>query len=304
MSGEIPVEKCLLYTHDGEAGNPYGRPRMENVRETYGWWRDCNDGAGRYDRKVAGVLVEVHYPNTDKLYRDREGNQRPAWMIAQRLLQEITSTGSVAIPNDYAPELDALEKQYGGKDLGTRWKIVRQDTGGAMQGGFVERARYLDSLKFRGWLVPERAATEGQFGTKAEAETHANLALIGCELVHQDIVRTLNWFAVNQALALNFGPRARGSVWLKPAPLQDDARVFFRSLLVALISARGGVETALRLLDWEGMIDQSGVPKAKDFVNALRAALEALPANAETSADVAAAARALPDVAAKQAEAA
>lgn len=48
------------------------------------------------------------------------------------------------------------------------------DTGqsAAAVAGLVEERRYYDVLMFRGWLVPERTAQEGQHGTLAESETN------------------------------------------------------------------------------------------------------------------------------------
>ena len=47
----------------GEGSNLYGEPLLENVREAWNEWRKANEVAARYDRKIAGAYLLLHYPS-------------------------------------------------------------------------------------------------------------------------------------------------------------------------------------------------------------------------------------------------
>ena len=49
---ELPY--ALLVSFEVEGSNWYGRPLLENIRVAYLNWKDANDGAERYDKKIAG----------------------------------------------------------------------------------------------------------------------------------------------------------------------------------------------------------------------------------------------------------
>ena len=76
--------------------------------------------------------------------------------------------------------------------------------------GMTDRQRYYDALMFRAWLRPERVGLESRYGSRADATKHTESALIDSELVHEDSVRQLNAAMVDDLLAFNYGPEARG----------------------------------------------------------------------------------------------
>ena len=248
-SVSLPVEKTLLFTCDRLGDNHYGRPRLENIRQTWSWWLQANDGAARYDRKIAGVMPVVHYPTGQSI--DKDGIERDNYEIAQRLLDAIAAGHGIAVPN-----LKAMDDDADGKT----WAIELMEDKGSRQPGFIERLRYLDSLKFRGYLRPERSALEGQFGTKAEAQTHGDLGLLDGEKLQKDISRLINWYVVDQLLVLNFGEQARGSVWFIPNPLQDANVQFSRDLVKAMLATPDGREELKLYMDLEQTLELTKLP--------------------------------------------
>ena len=67
----------------------YGIPLLENVSQAYNWWIDCNEGAGRYDRKIAGAHIVVEYPvgsSTDRNGKEVENADlaRMCWTAWRR----------------------------------------------------------------------------------------------------------------------------------------------------------------------------------------------------------------------------
>ena len=254
-SVSLPVEKALLFTLDREGDNHYGRPRLENIRQTWAWWNQVNDGATRYDNKIAGVMPVVHYPPGQST--DKDGIERDNYEIAQRLLDAMAAGKGIAVPNRKAMDDDSDGKE---------WSIELMEDKGSRQPGFIERLRYLDSLKFRGYLRPERSALEGQFGTKAEAETHGDLGLLDGEQLQIDLAETVNWHVVDQLLVLNFGEDARGSVSFEPNPLQDASAQFARDMIKAMTATPDGREFLRVWIDFEQVVELTKLPTLPDPV--------------------------------------
>lgn len=248
----LPVEKSLLFTNDRYGDNHYGRSRLENARQTWSWWIQANDGAARYDKKIAGVMPVVHYPPGKSI--DKHGNSVDNYEIAQRFLDSIASGHGIAIPNEFMKfaEADIPERR--------QWIVELMEDRGSRQPGFGDRLRYLDSLKFRGYLRPERSALEGQFGTKAEAETHGDLGLLDGEKKQKDIAQVVNWHVIDQLLVLNFGEDARGSIWYAPNPLQDASVQFARDLVKTMMSTPDGREEIRLYADLSQVVEVTKLP--------------------------------------------
>ena len=120
--------------------------------------------AARYDRKIAGAYLLLHYPSFGQGI-DQNGAKLDNVYLAQRILDKLEAASGVAIgdvPSELAPGQDPNQ---------TAWRLEVQGSAGGQQQGFVDRLRYLDSLKVRGMLLPERAILEGQHGTLAESQS-------------------------------------------------------------------------------------------------------------------------------------
>ena len=252
-STDLPREKALLFTYDREGDNHYGRPRLENIRETWSWWKQANEGAARYDRKIAGVMPVIHYPPGKSI--DKSGIERDNYEIGKGVLDSIAAGHGIAVPNRKAMEDDSDGKE---------WSIELMEDKGGRQPSFIERLRYLDSLKFRGYLRPERSALEGQFGTKAEAQTHGDLGLLDGEQLQSDLAETINWHVVDQLLVLNFGEDARGSVYFEPNPIQDESRTLAREVIKGMTATPDGREFLRVYLDFEQISEMTTLPTLPD----------------------------------------
>ena len=78
----------------------YGIPLLENARQAYNWWIDCNEGARRYDRKIAGAHIVVEYPVVPST--DRNGKEVENADLARTVLDSLEAAGGVAVPRDMA----------------------------------------------------------------------------------------------------------------------------------------------------------------------------------------------------------
>ena len=233
----------------------YGVPLLENVRKVCLAWQEADEGARRYDRKIAGATVVVQYPKGSSY--DEHGVLTPNPELAKRLAHKLESSGAVAIPRDVAQLLETAGLDSPG------WKVELLAAGGSLQVGFTGRLEYLDKLKVRGILAPERTVLEGQHGTLAEAEAHADVALTQADLTHQYVVDQLNLQVVDRLLVLNYGEDTRGAVQVVPAPIVDAKRSFYRDLYKTLLANPNFQAHELSALDLDALKDTLGLPKAK-----------------------------------------
>jgi len=228
---ELLGPKAFAYTYGRYGQNWYGRSRLENVLDAIWNWRETNDRSAKLGKKASGIVMGVgHPPGAGK---DTAGNPASYQTLADGVGKMVvgnvngyftyeTLAGLVTpekLKTMTADQIATLLKmsvwQFNPVDLG--------DPSGSIT-ALVEDKVYLDKLKCRGYLVPERAVLEGQFGTKAEAGAHANVAIMTSELVDRGIARAVSEGPVDSTLAINWGDDAKGTVWIEAEPLEDTQR--------------------------------------------------------------------------------
>ena len=259
---DVPLDNSLLVPFQVEGTNWYGQGLLENSYDPWRKWTSSNAGADRYDRKVAGSHWVVHYPKK-KQTLDANDKRVSNLDLAKDLLASLEANGCVAIPT----ALDDL----------TGWKIELMSDQGGGATNFVPRLEYLDRQMFRGFLMPERTAMEGRFGTKAEAATHIDVAITTMELVDRHITRHINWYLVDQLLALNWGDEARGTVWLSSAPLADIKRELIVELYKKIIDNPQGFMAEIDSIDRDAIKEQLGIPINQDEEDEERLSVLPLP---------------------------
>ena len=225
---EVPLENCLHIAFDVEAGDWYGVPLLENVIEIQAAWEECDAGAKRYDSQVAGSHIKMHYP---KGVTEVDGETVDNSEIMRQAAEAMKSSGIIILPSTTAANVQEVGKPHISKLF--EWDVEFLSDVSSRQPGFIEREKYLDGLKLRALGIPERACTEGQFGTKAEAGEHIGLAITGMQEIDKAITRSVNVQCVDQLLALNWGPDLVGKVRLVAAPLVDTQIAFLHKLYLA-----------------------------------------------------------------------
>lgn len=265
----LGVEKCVIYTHDGESDNYYGRGRLHNVMGVQPWWDEANDAAARYDRKVSGAFIVCHYPPGSSI--DKSGATRPNWQIAQMLLSAITASTPIAVCNEFAGEMtnnflanvSAADRQ--------RWKIEILEDKGSRQPGFKDRLTYLDQLKARAYMVAERSAFESQKGgSKADSETHSDILITSAQNSLAMMTQALNgrriaplrYSPVNTVLRINYGDDAVGTVWLEPVALDENKKKICRDVVKLIIGESPKAGEVLSNI--QEVFAQAGMPVPTD----------------------------------------
>lgn len=259
-------DKSVIWSYDAEPGNHWGRSRHENIRTTaYNAWRDLLRRQGQYITKVAGAIPMIEYEPGESQVEN--GEDKDNFEIAQRVLENLSQGLGVAMPRQFSKFAEELIRSGANfRDL-QAWSISFLESAGSHGSDFVQQMKHHESLMLRGWLVPERAVTEGQFGTKAEAGEHADLAIAIAELDLIEIGEILNEQVVDQLLALNFGNEYCGKVVMKPAGLSDDQKAFTRNMISTVLTNPMNMDMLVQMVDLDAMLDETGLPKTKDVVS-------------------------------------
>jgi len=263
---ELNVDKCFHYVYDGEPGNYYGRSRHENIRE-FAWfpWTQVALKQLKYMAKIAGVIPMIKYPIGKS--RDATGAETTNFEIAEAILKSLGSGKGVAMPQELAAWARDMSRQGIDPEAYAAWHISFLETKGQHGKGFVDSLRHYESLILRGWLVPERAATEGQFGTKAEASTHGSVALVTSDELHKNILRAVNQDIINPLLRFNFGEDTQDTVYLKQGGLDPVTKAFYRGIVEKVLTAPSNVDIFQTWLDVDNMLELAELPKAQENVN-------------------------------------
>jgi hypothetical protein len=245
---------CLY--RQAEGTNWYGEAIMRRAERPYDSWNESDDAARRFDNKVAGATWVVYYPSGTSDYNGVKDMDNS--LIAKDILDKLQSSGKIAIPQTVLRSIDDMVNSGAGPDKAAwRVELVSAQT---QQSVFVDRGRYLDSLKSRAVGIPERASLEGQFGTKAEAEAHADFAINNIERFHRNIVSLLNKQSVNVLLELNNGPGYKDKVRLQSAPLSDSKKAFLKQLYMSHIATEAGQAEETEVTDFSAIRESLGVP--------------------------------------------
>jgi len=221
---EISRGKSYVYSYDPEFGNLWGRPR---IRDAHPYWVWKNWAAKAWQvwvqQKFAPNRV-LRFPTTQNA--DGTNNNDVAIAFANGL----QALMNVALPNTKELNPNGTYGDY-------LWKfeeLPTTDRGDA----FI---KYFDRLCLeilRAIFVPERTFTEGQFGTKAEAESHANLFLLTLDAELFAQVHFAEVELLRPLLVVNFGADAvaRTPASYTVPGLGENERLVLYTILTTLLA--------------------------------------------------------------------
>lgn len=252
--------ESLLFTHDGEAEDPFGRSIYENVRENAWWpWSELLQREGRFTTKVAGSTLAIGYPPGEGT--DENGTPQANWQLADQAGQAFGKGSHVIVPRRMREDAEEL-LAAGVTDIDKlmEWKFEFFEPGTGHAEAFIAAMEHHERGQFRGLLVPERAATEGRHGTLAEAEAHADLVLVfGDECVTETILPPVNKGLVDRMMLWNYGPDAVGTVHVKAEPIADEKAGLIRQILVGQFSNPANLDALARMTDLAQMAERIGL---------------------------------------------
>jgi hypothetical protein len=257
---QLEPQKAFVYTHDGQAGNIYGRSRHENARQAWWNWHQVDERTAQLTTKIAAIIPMVHYPLGQS--RDANGVVRDNSELADVVLAGLGSGRGVKLPNLFANSDDPrISAELAGQ---SSWVISFLESSSAAQNlqGMTARQQYYDALMFRAWLRPERTGLETKYGSRADSQQHTDNSITDSELIHLDLCEQLNRGVVDDLLVYNYGPQAIGSVYVAPMPLLEKKRAVLTELLTKLWSDPALLTQFVAQTDMDAVFDVMEVPKA------------------------------------------
>lgn len=252
----LQPDQTLCVAIDVEGTDWYGHSIFENTEEAYDQYENARKGADRYDRKVAGSHWVIHYPPGQTEYN---GEEMSTDEVAQIILEKLEASGKIAVPRILEAYVDELQK------ANNAWQIeLLSDTSNATS-NFLERLRYLDNLLVRTFGVPERSILEGSFGTKAEAESHGEAAVLNMDMRHRLAVVQYNEHLVNHLLRINWGPEYTDSVYIEPGPLDNKQKKLLATIYDRILQSPEEGPEEVASINTELMKSELGIPFHEDF---------------------------------------
>jgi hypothetical protein len=173
----------------------------------------------------------------------------------------ISAAIPIELPKWIADNLDAMLRA--GVDISKLnvWDISFLEVKGDHGAGFSNALRHLESMMMRGWLVPERVATEGQQGTKAESATQTETATTISDVLFDDIIRSVNWYIINPLLVYNFGQQYENKVWIKKGGLTEQQQAFYRAVMTQVLSQPINIGFFKQWTDIDAILETLGWPR-------------------------------------------
>jgi hypothetical protein len=251
--------KAFWWTYDAQWGDPHGRSRFENIRTTWAQALQLADRLAQYYRKVAGVIVQLHYP--DGTSKDASGADRPNDQIAKDILDAVSRGQSVRFQNKFASLVDqdpiAAMKTAGMTD----WVLsaLKVDAGDHAA-GLLKGLEAIDRAIFAGLLRSARTGLESAHGSRADSQQHTDTGTQDAQLVADDICRAWNRGPVDDMLAANWGDAARGSVYAEVEPIESNRQQVLATLLQAMFSNPSIAPDLAQRLDRRRILEEMDLP--------------------------------------------
>lgn len=249
-------QESMNINFEVEGTDWYGLSIFEDLKDTDDNWEDANDSAKRYNSKVAGAHWVVYFPVGESQFN---GTLTDNQDIAINVINTLESNGAVAVPDDIMEFIDSVDNETRGK-----WRVELLSDSSNTQTTFTDRQKYLDTLKVRAFGIPERSVLEGQFGTKAEAEVHADMGLATIDTKHRQVVRQLNEQAVRQLMRINYGEEVQDTVKIMVAPLVDSRFAVLKESFRLLMQSPNTIDDIMPKLNLRAMMEELSLPALSD----------------------------------------
>lgn len=269
---KVADRKCWLFTYDGEAGDLNGRSRLENLRATA--WRDWIDAASdlaRLGAKASGTMGILYTPSGS--FKDSNNNTYSWSDVAAEVLPAAKRGDMIHLrhfgPSTLAAGAQNMEQLLNLiKASAVRLEMVNFGDKGGEIASTLERMRHDEDLMFAGYLRSSRTGMQSEHGSRADAEQHTDTDTTDLELIDLWIADAFNRGVVDEVLAVNFGEKARGAVWVKPAKLRDVNRAVDLKVIDAILADPELRGLYVEQLDVDAITMRQGLPKA-DGVDAV-----------------------------------
>tara|TARA_B100000749_G_scaffold269534_1_gene248421 strand:+ start:1248 stop:2666 length:1419 start_codon:yes stop_codon:yes gene_type:complete len=254
----IGPDQALNFNLEVEGTDWYGISSLGKVYSTQKNWLDVNNSANAFDQKIAGAHWIIYYPvgQTPFGLPGETKEVKDNAEIAKIVLSTLEANGSTAIPDEVQEWMDDdIDKTVKGK-----WRVELLSAGSNINAQFTDRLKYLDNLKVRAFGIPERAILEAKFGTKADAEAHADAGISNIDRKHRLIVDQINSGPVNSFLRFNYGEKFENSMCLQVSPLIDARFSLLKDAFSRILQNGDALSGMVEIIDVRAVTEELGIP--------------------------------------------
>lgn len=254
----LDPEHSLWCANEPYCGNWYGFAELETARTSWDAWRDANDRLSKYLIKSAAPIPLIEHPEGHSI--GPGGSRVQNSTIARALLDQLGHCGGVAMPSVQSAWREAAARQGMDPSKLKSWHIDFIESRAGAGGEFVAAIKLYETQMFRARIVPERAATEGEHGTKAEAETHGALVDTAAGVALSRMLQNVNRYVADRVMLYNYGPQAVGRARYGAAALDAATVDVRRALVQSLLGAPINYDVADSLIDLPSVLESVGLP--------------------------------------------
>jgi hypothetical protein len=256
---DVLVERdyALNITFQVEGTDWYGTSVFEALQGIMQSWDNVEDTASRYDTKIAGAAWVIKFPVGKTLYN---GVKTSNDEIAADLMQKLRASGGICIPDEvqawFDDTIDTAQK------VKAKWEVMLITADSSASTSFIDRQKYLDTLKIRAFGFPERSILEGKHGTKEEADVHGDVALSIVDTKHKLITDQLNAGPVKTFVRFHYGKEFENAVCIEPAPLVDNQFATVKDIYRMILQTPDALMQEVQNIDLNEMRDKLGIPSS------------------------------------------
>ncbi len=187
-SSYLPAEKIIVFSQDMTFGNVYGQSRL---RASWRSWflktKMLSSWAVVLDRYGSPHAVATVANPEEMVYDPTTGREYPIMDFVTRMLDQLASSGSIAVSENIKIELHQA-KQAVGADFGN----------------FID---YLDKMIYRGALIPSLVGDHGSNGSYALGSKHYDLFVLMLEEQAQQLSEVVIDQFIKRIIIANWGPQ-------------------------------------------------------------------------------------------------
>jgi hypothetical protein len=264
VNGNVRLAKgeFVLWSHDREGSNYFGRSRLENARRSWSNYLAAEDRLAMLETKTSGIIPKVGYPPDGRLPDGKMPDiEQSNYAKAIRVAQGMAAGKPVVYQNLGGMQVSTPEQLAALADK-SMWSAETIDMGntGPAQSALIERLRMLDANLCRAMLKPERSVIEAsQSGSRADSESHGDINDFDTDQLNSEIASVVNEFIVDEILEQNYGPQFRGGVRVQPKEIVDEQRIVDKSLLQAILSGKSTMAEVFRRIDMDAFCERNGI---------------------------------------------
>ena len=241
-----------------------GYSRNQNALEP--WWRGVQSrlNGDKIERKASGVSMMLGLPIGQGFFNTADdGTTTPILPddMAQKLVDSASSGSQVfTVPlTPFSKEEISNKPELANVPTVTAQQFNWGDTGPALLAQ-LERGDQCDRDVIRAWCRPEREATEGKHGNKAEAGVVGQIGIADSEMLHGMFVGQWDAQITRTWELTNFGPKMVGTLRTKPAPLADLQQDFLQKAWLQVTGGTSPDPEALAMINVRALANRVEVP--------------------------------------------